>query len=60
MIIIEAKYIRNTIENGNVGVFCKINGVECSVPMSTGNSDYAEILRQVAAGELTIAPAEED
>jgi hypothetical protein len=58
MIITEAKYIRNTIENENVGVFCKINGVECSVPMSTGNSDYAEILRQVAAGELTIADAD--
>jgi len=58
MIITEAKYIRNTIENENVGVFCKINGVECSVPMSTGNSDYAEILRQVDAGTLTIADAD--
>lgn len=58
MIITEAKYIRNTIENENVGVFCKINGSECSVPMSTGNSDYQEIMRQVEAGTLTIADAD--
>tara|TARA_R100001460_G_C3519916_1_gene172447 strand:- start:273 stop:449 length:177 start_codon:yes stop_codon:yes gene_type:complete len=58
MIISEAKYIRNTIEDKNVGVFCRIDGIQSSVPMSTGNSDYAEILRQVEAGELTIADAD--
>jgi len=29
------------------------------VPMDTANSDYAEILKQVESGDLTIEPADE-
>ena len=35
-----------------------IDGVEMTVPISEGNRHYDEIMRQVAAGELTIADAE--
>ena len=34
-----------------------IDGVEMSVPLDPNNRHYAEILRQVEAGELTIQEA---
>jgi hypothetical protein len=33
---------------------------ELFVPLDPANSDYAEIMRQVEQGELTIAPADEE
>ena len=45
--------------NGNVtGIRCDINGVTSFVPLDEANVDYANIMALVAAGELTIAPAE--
>lgn len=35
-----------------------INGTEMFVPLDPANTEYAEILRQVAAGTLTIADAD--
>jgi hypothetical protein len=35
-----------------------INGVTSFVPLDPANSDYQNIMALVAAGELTIAPAE--
>jgi len=35
-----------------------INGVSLDIPTDSDNRHYAEILRQVAAGELTIADAD--
>ena len=35
-----------------------IDGVEMSVPKNPSNRHYAEILKQVAAGDLTIADAD--
>ena len=35
-----------------------INGVTSFVPLDPANSDYAAIMALVAAGQLTIAPAE--
>jgi hypothetical protein len=35
-----------------------VDGQKLHVPISEGNRHYAEIMRQVAAGELTIAEAE--
>ena len=61
MIIENAKYVKaplNNPDNQNTGVKATINGVESWVPMDEENTDYAEILRQVAAGELTIADAD--
>jgi hypothetical protein len=39
-------------------VIAIIDGVEMSVPTDPANRHYAEILRQVEAGELTIADAD--
>ena len=39
-------------------VSCKINGESACVPIDPANRHYAEILRQVADGDLTIADAE--
>ena len=35
-----------------------IDGIEMSVPLDLANRHYAEIMRQVAAGDLTIADAD--
>ena len=46
-------------DGNNVCVIGDINGVaNCIIPIDPANSDYAEILRQVAAGTLTIADAD--
>lgn len=61
MIIENAKYIKAPLDNpddNNTAVKVTLNGVESFVPMDEDNTDYAEILRQVAAGELTIADAD--
>ncbi|MDP6585756.1 MAG: hypothetical protein QF535_13960 [Anaerolineales bacterium] len=36
-----------------------IDGIVMFVPLDPANRHYAEIMRQVDAGELTIAPADE-
>ena len=67
MEITSAQYIQN--EGVNSGI--KINNSQTvdpdgngnsvyiiTVPLDPSNSDYAEIMRQVAAGELTIADAD--
>ena len=67
MEITSAQYIQN--EGVNSGI--KINNSQTvdpdgngnsvyiiTVPLDPANSDYAEIMRQVAAGELTIADAD--
>ena len=55
--ITNAKYLVD--ENGNNNtVACTIDGTPMSVPMDTANRHYAEILKQVADGTLTIADAE--
>ena len=41
----------------NVCVQATINGTIMSVPLNPDNMDYAEILKQVEAGTLTIADA---
>ena len=42
----------------NTSIRCDINGVTSSVPLDPANTDYNRIMALVAAGELTIAPAE--
>ena len=47
--------------NGTItGIRCDINGVTSFVPLDPANTDYAAITALVAAGKLTIAPAEGD
>ena len=44
----------------NTSIRCDINGVTSFVPLDPANTDYAAITALVAAGKLTIAPAEGD
>jgi hypothetical protein len=41
-----------------INIRCDINGVTSFVPIDPANTDYSNIMALVAAGELTIAPAE--
>jgi len=58
MIITNAKYFKSYGLDTNDIVNATINGVPMSVPMDTANSHYAEILKQVADGDITIAEAD--
>ena len=42
----------------NCSIKATIHGIETSVPLDPDNRHYAEILRQVEAGTLTIADAD--
>ena len=42
----------------NASITCVINGKLTSVPISEGNADFAEIMRQVDAGTLIIEEAD--
>ena len=44
--------------NPNASITCVIDGKLTSVPISEGNADYIEIMRQVSAGTLTIEDAD--
>lgn len=57
MNITSAQYMQD--DNGtNVCVRATIDGSVTDVPMDTDNRHYAEILKQVEAGTLTIEEAE--
>ena len=57
MNITSAQY--QTDANGDNGsIEATIDGVEVSVPLSQANRHYAEIMRQVANGTLTIEDAD--
>ena len=45
-------------EETNICIKAVINGVEMHVPLDPANRHYAEIMRQVEAGTLTIQEAE--
>ena len=42
----------------NICIFANIDGVDSYVPLKEDNRHYAEILKQVAEGTLTIADAD--
>ena len=42
----------------NTSILAVIDGVSYSVPLANGNRHYDEIMKQVAAGTLTIADAD--
>ena len=56
MIIANAKYIAD--EGSNIGLTATVNGRNLGIPLDPANRHYAEILRQVEAGTLTIQDAE--
>ena len=59
MDITSTQYFNDT-EGNLAGVKSIINGTQMFVPLDPANTEYAEIMRQVEAGELTIAPADEE
>ena len=46
------------IDGNNSSVKATIDGQEMSVPLDPANRHYAEILKQVADGDLTIAESD--
>ena len=57
MIITNAQYFKNTKEELDT-VKCSIDGVTMFIPLDPDNRHYAEILKQVKEGKLTIKEAE--
>jgi hypothetical protein len=51
-----AKYI--ALDGNNTSIEVVVEGTTMSVPLDPANRHYAEILRQVAAGTLTIEDAD--
>ena len=58
MNITNAQYFLHPETGENGSIRATIDGEEMHVPISEGNRHYDEIMRQVTAGELTIADAE--
>ena len=58
MTITHAKYVLSNITDENGSVSCIADGEQWSVPLDPDNRHYAEILRQVADGTITIAAAD--
>ena len=57
VIISSAKYIRINELPDQVSIQATIDDIQMSVPLDPANRHYAEILRQVEAGTLTIQEA---
>ena len=55
--ITSAQYVSD-MDGNNDHIITTIDGQEVSVPLDPANRHYAEILRQVEAGTLTIADAD--
>jgi len=58
MNITTAQYVADIISGENGSIQATIDGIQMSVPLDPANRHYAEILRQVEAGTLTIEDAE--
>ncbi len=57
MIITNAKS-SDSFDDTHLSIQATINGEAVSVPLDPNNRHYAEILKQVADGDLTIADAD--
>ena len=58
MNITSAQYVLSMDQTENVVIDAIVDGVELSVPLDPSNRHYAEIMRQVDAGTLTIQDAD--
>ena len=56
--ITSAQYVIDTLSNQNSSVKIVVNNETMFVPLDPANRHYAEILRQVEAGTLTIEDAD--
>ena len=57
MNITSAQYY-NDRDGTQAGIRIVVDGITMDVPLDPGNRHYAEIQRQVSAGDLTIADAD--
>jgi len=57
MTITDAQY-HVDMDGNNLNIQATIDGQELFVPLDPANRHYAEILKQVEAGTLTVADAE--
>ena len=57
MNITSARYMADPMSGTNASIQATIDGQEMSVSLDPANRHYAEIMRQVEAGELTIQDA---
>ena len=58
MNITSAEYVVSEMDSSVFSIKATIDGQELSVPMDPANRHYAEILKQVEAGDLVIQDAE--
>jgi hypothetical protein len=58
MIFESAKWDYDENAKKNVNIIVVMNGVEKTVPMDKDNMHYAEILKQVSEGKITIEEAD--
>jgi len=60
MEITSAQYVASEVygQTVNVCIEAVIDGETWQVPLASGNTMYDEIMKQVAAGDLTIADAD--
>lgn len=56
--ITSAQYFIANGDTNPCSIKATIDGIEMSVPLDLANRHYAEIMRQVEAGELTIQDAD--
>jgi len=52
------RYVLDFEGEENIGINAVVDGVLMAIPLNPANRHYAEILRQVEAGTLTISEAE--
>ena len=58
MNITQAQYVQGSLDTSNTSIKATTDGQEVHVPLDPANRHYAEILKQVEAGTLTVAAAE--
>lgn len=58
MQITSAQYCADPMSGTNSSIHASIDGQELFVPLDPANRHYAEIMRQVEAGTLTITEAD--
>jgi len=58
MDIKDAQYMKSPIDENAVNIKATVDGEEAWIPIDPNNRHYAEILRQVKKGTLTIKDAD--
>ena len=58
MKIENAEYFIDPFTKEKTSIMATIDGIKCGVPLDSANRHYAEILKQVKEGKLTIKEAE--